>query len=146
MNLRKLKRMASQILGVGESKIWVDPLQDARTKEAMTRDDVRNLIRDRIIRKRKDKGHSRGAARILHQKKRLGRKGGFGKRTGTRKARMDPKRVWVTKVRALRKKLRELRDEKKLKGDYAQLYGQIKGNMFRGKKQLESIATEAPKK
>ncbi len=139
MNPRKLKRMAASIMNVGESKIWIDSAQMTKAAEAMTRDDVRGLISQRIIRKRKDQGHSRGAARILHEKKKAGRKRGKGKRTGTKKARMQPKRMWVTKVRALRKKLRELRKEGKVGDNYAALYKQIKGNAFRGKKQMEGI-------
>ncbi len=136
MNPRKLKRMAATIMGVGESKIWIDPTQMVKATEAMTRDDVRGLITQRIVRKRKDMGHSRGAARILHAKKRVGRKSGPGKRTGTKKARSKPKEQWQSRVRALRQTLRETRNDKQFKGNYAQLYRQVKGNHFRGKKHL----------
>ena len=142
MNPRKIKRMAADILGVGESKIWISPEHMKQASEAMTRDDVRKLVGQRIIQKRKDQGHSRGGARILHAKKKKGRKSGLGKRTGTKKARMQPKVQWAARVRALRKKLRELKKEGTLKGNYAKLYRQIKGNVFRGKKHLESLAKE----
>ncbi|MFH0970613.1 MAG: 50S ribosomal protein L19e [Candidatus Diapherotrites archaeon] len=137
MNPRKLKRMAAEIMQVGESKIWVDPDQMTKAAEAMTRDDVRNLISQRIVRKRKDQHHSRGGARILHAKKRLGRKTGKGKRTGTKKARSKPRKQWITRVRALRKTLRQLRKEGKVTQTYRTLYRQVKGNHFRGKKHLE---------
>ena len=136
MNPRKIKRMAAEIMGVGESKIWVDPTQMTKALEAMTRDDIRNLVAQRIVRKRKDQGHSRGAARILQAKKRVGRKQGQGKRTGTKKARSQPKKMWQERVRALRTTLRTLKTEGKLKGNYAALYRQVKGNNFRGKKHL----------
>ena len=139
MNHHKLKRMAADIFGVGESKIWVDPEQLVKAKEAMTRDDVRKLISERVIRKRKDHGHSRGAARILQAKKALGRRKGPGKRTGTRKARMKPKQQWVARVRGLRQSLRTLRKEGKVGDNYGVLYKQIKGNYFRGKKHMESV-------
>lgn len=142
MNPRKLKRMASQILGVGETKIWVDPEQMPKALEAMTRDDVRNLIGQRIIRKRKDAHHSRGAARLLRAKKVLGRKSGPGKRTGTKKARSKPKQQWMNRVRALRKTLRTLKSGNNLNGNYAQVYRQIKGNYFRGKKHLQQVAAK----
>ena len=139
MNPRKLKRMAADILGVGESKIWVDPTQMPKALEAMTRDDVRNLVSQRIIRKRRDAHHSRGSARILHAQKRLGRKSGMGKRTGTKKARSDPKKQWRLRVRALRATLSAKKKEGTLKGNYAMYYKQIKGNLFRGKKHLLQI-------
>lgn len=128
--------MAAEIMGVGESKIWVDPTQMTKALEAMTRDDIRNLVAQRIVRKRKDQGHSRGAARILQAKKRVGRKQGQGKRTGTKKARSQPKKMWRNRVRALRTTLRTLKTDGKLKGNYSALYRQVKGNYFRGKKHL----------
>lgn len=141
MNPRKIKRMAADILGVGESKVWVDPAQLAKASEAMTRDDIRKLIGERVIRKRQDAQHSRGAARILHAKKRLGRKSGQGKRTGTKKARSNPRGQWMDRTRALRNALRTLKAGGKIKGNYGVFYRQIKGNLFRGKKHLEQVVT-----
>ncbi|MEK6970542.1 MAG: 50S ribosomal protein L19e [archaeon] len=137
MNPRKIKRMAADILGVGESKVWIDSAQLAKAAEAMTRDDIRGLIAQRIVRKRQDAQHSRGAARILHAKKRLGRKSGKGKRTGTKKARSKPREQWISRVRALRKTLRGHQKAGTLKGNYRTLYKQIKGNHFRGTKHLQ---------
>lgn len=134
--------MAADILDVGESKIWINPTEIKPATEAMTRDDVRKLVAQRIVRKRKDHYHSRGGARILHAKKRKGRKSGMGKRTGTKKARTQPKKQWIARVRSLRKKLREMRTSGELKGNYAKLYRQVKGNVFRGKRHLETIAKE----
>ncbi|QQR92972.1 MAG: 50S ribosomal protein L19e [Candidatus Iainarchaeum archaeon] len=139
MNQHKFKRMAADIFGVGESKIWIDPAQLAKVKEAMTRDDIRKLIAERVIRKRKDHGHSRGSARILQAKKALGRRKGPGKRTGTQKARMKPKQQWISRVRALRKALKTMKSEGKVTDNYGTLYKQVKGNLFRGKKHLETV-------
>lgn len=145
MNPRKLKRMAADIMGVGESKIWIDSTQMTKAAEAMTRDDVRNLVSQRIVRKRKDQGHSHGGARILHAKKRVGRKKGPGKRTGTKKTRSQPKKQWQTRVRALRQALRELKTSGKMKGNYANHYRKIKGNYFRGKKHLLQLVESETK-
>ena len=139
MNPRKLKRMAADILNVGETKVWVDPTQMVKAAEAMTRDDVRGLIGQRIIKKRRDSQHSRGSARILKAKKALGRKSGKGKRTGTKKARSKPREQWINRVRALRMSLREMKKEGTIKGNYRQYYSQIKGNNFRGRKHLEQV-------
>jgi ribosomal protein L19E len=46
--------------------------------------------------------------------------------------------VYNLRVRGLRKKLKELKDEDKLNGKiYSKLYLMVKGNYFRGKKHLE---------
>ena len=139
MNQHKFKRMAADIFGVGQSKIWIDPEQLGKVKEAMTRDDVRKLISERVIRKRKDHGHSRGSARILRAKKALGRRKGPGKRTGTQKSRMQPKKQWISRVRALRSALKTMQAEGKVTDNYGKLYKQIKGNLFRGRKHMETV-------
>ena len=147
MQADKLRRLAASILKRGKTKIWMDPNGLERFNESMTKEDVRLLIKDGVIRKRKDAGHSRGRARLLHAKKKKGRKSGRGKRTGTRKARVQPKKRWMANVRALRTSLRKLRTEGKLKGEYtySRLYRMVKGGYFRGKKQLEQLATGASK-
>src|SRR3989338_1605697 len=146
MDERKARRMAAHILKVGETKIWISPEQKGRLKESMTKDDVRALIKDRVIAKRKDALHSRGGARILQGKKRKGRKRGQGKRLGTRNARMNKKERWTNSMRAQRKVLKELkRSGAKFKVSARQVYRLIKGNFFRGKNNIKQYV-EADKK
>jgi len=100
------------------------------------------LLKDRIVKKRKVHGTSRGRAKGLLKKKKKGRKRGFGKRTGRRKTRMQEESQWVGKIRALRNKLRELKGQKKIqKHSYQKLYKMVKGNFFKGKKALEEYAS-----
>lgn len=142
MNLRKIKRMAAQLLGVGESKVWIDPAQLSKAKEAMTKEDVRGMFKDGIVKKKDTPHHSKGRARILHGKKTLGRKRGYGKRRGLKSVRTQLKTRWIEKVRAQRKKLRDLRKNNKIKhSTYAEIYRRVKGNFFRGTKHLEEFAT-----
>ena len=49
MKLTQIKRIASQILKTGETKIWINPNKTSQAKEAMTKEDVRNLIKEKII-------------------------------------------------------------------------------------------------
>ncbi|MCR4368415.1 MAG: 50S ribosomal protein L19e, partial [archaeon] len=65
MNEKNAKKIAAKLLKVGQTKIYVNPDETARIKEAMTKDDVRQLIKDRVIAKRKLSQHSRAGARIL---------------------------------------------------------------------------------
>ena len=142
MELKKLKTMAAQLLGVGKHRIWVDASAMERVKESLTKEDDRQLLKDRIVKKRKVHGTSRGRAKGLLKKKKKGRKRGFGKRTGRRKTRMQEESQWVGKIRALRNKLRELKGQKKIqKHSYQKLYKMVKGNFFKGKKALEEYAS-----
>ncbi|HIH16520.1 MAG TPA: 50S ribosomal protein L19e [Candidatus Diapherotrites archaeon] len=143
MQANKLRRLAASVLKCGKSKIWISPDALDRLKEAMTKEDVRLLIKDGVIRWKKESGHSRGRARVLQAKKRKGRKSGEGKRSGTKKARVKQRLRWIANVRAQRAVLRKLRAEDQLKGEftYAKLYNMVKGGYFKGKKQLEQLAT-----
>lgn len=145
MKLNKLKKSAGKILKKGKNKIKINPEKFEENKkivtDAITKDDVRKIIVEGVVEKKKDTGHSRGRARVLLKKKKLKRKSGPGKRKGTQKAR---KKVdeYNLRVRALRKKLRELKKEDKLNNkNYNDLYRKIKGNYFKGKKYLEKYVS-----
>jgi len=141
MKLDKLKAVAGNILKKSKHKLILDQKKIESNKknvsDAITKDDVRKLIVDGVVSKKPDTGHSRGRARILLEKKKLKRKRGPGKRKGTKKARKTTNE-YNLKIRALRKKLKEIKSEDKLNGkSYSQTYLRIKGNYFRGKKHLE---------
>ena len=146
MKLERIKSIASKLLGCGETKLWLNPKELDRVREAMTTEDIRALIKDGIIKKKKVQLHSKGRARILQDKKRRGRKRGFGKRTGSRKARMQRKQSWMKNVRAQRRHLRELKEKKKIgKEMYSKLYALIKGGYFKGRKRIDAFIAEAKK-
>jgi large subunit ribosomal protein L19e len=143
MKLNKLKDKVGEILKKSKYKLKLSPekleANKKQVSDAITKDDVRKLIVDGIVEKQPNTGQSRGRARVLLEKKKLKRKRGPGKRKGTRKAREKVDEHSV-KVRALRKRLKEIKAEDKLNGkNYNTLYLRIKGNYFRGKKHLEEF-------
>ncbi|MFA5126192.1 MAG: 50S ribosomal protein L19e [archaeon] len=139
MEAKKVRELAATILKVGVGRIYIDPTGVAKVAEAMTKDDIRGLIAERIIKKRPSKEQSMGRARILKEKRQKGRRRGKGKRSGTKKVRMERKSSWINKVRAQRRTLKELREKNpelvKEKG-YSDIYKKIKGNYFKGKRGL----------
>ncbi len=146
MNDRKAKRMAAVILKVGKTKIWVNPEEKARLKEAMTKEDIRQLIKENIIKKRRGNLHSRGKARLLAKKKSKGRKRGKGKRKGGKAVRVNKKEKWVKNVRAQRQYLKELKASgTKLSRTPREIYLMIKGGFFKGKKYMQAMVEEAKK-
>jgi large subunit ribosomal protein L19e len=133
-NLSKQKRIAAKVLKVGVGRVWIDPdyEEKATIAEAITREDIRGLIDEGIIRKKPKKGVSRGRAREQAMKKALGRRKGHGSRKGAKGVRRGKKRQWITKIRALRRRLKELRDEGHVdKTVYRMLYRKSKGGEFR---------------
>ena len=148
MEARKAKELAARILKVGVGRIFVDPTNLAKVSEAMTKDDVRTLIAERIIKKRASSEQSRAHARLLAAKKQKGRRRGKGKRSGTKKVRTDQRKTWIGRVRSQRRTLRELAEKNpaavKEKG-YGDIYRKIKGNYFKGKKYLVEYVEGAKK-
>lgn len=127
--------MAAEILGVGEERVWINPERMEDVEAAITREDIRRLIHEGVIRKVKGKGISRARARIIHEKRRRGKRRGVGSRSGSRRARINSDRLWVEKIRALRRRLRELKENRTISTRvYRQLYLKAKSGVF------ESIA------
>jgi len=128
--------MAAEILKCGINRIYIHPDFIEDVLMAITREDIRNLIKNHVIQKRPEKGTSRVRARNRKQRKQKGLARGYGKRKGKKSARVKPKKVWQNKIRAQRKELKKLRDSKKIdKTTYRKLYLKAKGNAF------DSIAT-----
>jgi len=124
--------MAAEILGVGEERVWIDPERIEDVETAITREDIKRLIHEGVIRKVKEKGVSRARARIIHEKKKRGRRRGVGSRSGSVNARMDSDRVWVEKIKALRRRLRELKEKRIITTKvYRQLYLKAKAGVFK---------------
>lgn len=141
MKLDQVKRLAADVLKVGVTRIWIDPKEIENTTEVITKDDVRSLIKDGIIKKRKVHAQSRSRARVLAEKKSKGRRKGKGKRKGTINARTKKKKKWIKTVRAQRDELKKLKKEhpKEVEeANYKSVYRKIKGGYYKGRKYVRS--------
>lgn len=137
VNLRLQRRLASSILGVGKKRVWVDPNEVNEVALANSRKAVQKLIKDSFIIKKKIQMHSRQRARLRQEERRVGRHSGFGKRHGTREARMPVKVLWVRRQRTLRRLLKKYREAKKIdKHLYHELYLAVKASQYKSKKNL----------
>lgn len=135
----KAKELASVILKVGLGRIYVDPAQIAKVSEAMTKDDVRTLIAERVIKKRPQVSQSRGRAKASQAARAKGRGRGKGRRSATKKVRSEQKSRWMNRVRSQRRTLRELKTKNPAEVanlNYGSIYRKIKGGYFRGKRHL----------
>jgi large subunit ribosomal protein L19e len=135
------KRLAAKILKCSPKRVRVS--QEKEIEESLTRNDVRTLIRKGLITKKQKKGVSRVKVRKIAVQKKKGRRKGIGKRSGSKYSRGAKKEKWMKNVRALRKKLRELRDNDQIdKSTYVKFYKKIKGGEFRNKKHLIAYLRE----
>lgn len=137
MNLKLQKKLASKIAKVGIDRIKLDPQAGEELKEAITKEDIRSLMDEGLIKIKKKKGVSKVRARISDAQKKKGRRRGHGRRKGTEKSRTNQKEKWINQIRSQRGLLKKLRKDGKLKEDsYRKLYLKIKGNFFRSKRHL----------
>lgn len=49
MSLSNQRRLAAEVLGVGETRVWIDPTRFEDVVAAITREDIRNLIKEGVI-------------------------------------------------------------------------------------------------
>jgi len=138
LSLKSQRRIAAEILKVGENRVWVDPNRIEEAEAAITREEIRRLIHEKVIRPIPKKGVSRARARILHEKKKKGLRKGFGSRSGSPEALVPRKEIWIRRIRALRKRLRELKDDHSItERVYRQLYVMACSGSFKSAAELE---------
>ena len=68
-NLVSQRRIAAQILKIGQNRVWIDPERMDDVDSAITREEVRKLIHEKVIVSLPEKGVSRSRAKVLHEKK-----------------------------------------------------------------------------
>jgi len=123
LSLRSQRRIAAQILKVGTNRILFDPERLEDVEVAITREEIRRLIHEGVIKQASEKGISRVRARVLHEKKKKGLRKGPGTRKGSSGAKITQKQAWMQKIRALRRTLREWKANRALtEGAYRKLY------------------------
>lgn len=137
MKLDNQKKIAAQILKCSRKKIWLDPERLSDIKEAITKADIRSLVKEGAVIRKPSRGVSRARARRILEQKRKGRQKGSGSRKGKRTARLRRKRGWINKIRAQRSLLRDLKDKDIIgKKTYSGLYRKAKGGFFRSKRHI----------
>ena len=144
MNLKSKRRLAASVLGVGVDRIAFNDEYSDLIQDDITRSTIRGLVGFGAITVAPEKGISRGRYRSRSKKLKRGR--GSGSTEGTAQARNPRKDKWISKVRALRWRLKVAKDRKEIGPEtYKRLYGQVKGGQVRGVKHLLDLMKEAKK-
>ncbi len=105
MKLDYQKKLAAKVAGVGLDRVKLDPDKVDMISEAITRSDIRRLIRSGAIKILPKKGTSRARSREKPKRR------GPGRRKGGKYSRLPRKSRWVAKVRALRRELRSMKEK-----------------------------------
>ncbi len=68
-DLKSQRRLAAQILKIGQNRVWINPERMSDVEGAITREEVRKLIHEKIIVSQPEKGVSRSRAKVIRGKK-----------------------------------------------------------------------------
>ncbi|XVH32288.1 50S ribosomal protein L19e [Haloferacaceae archaeon DSL9] len=138
-DLKAQRRLAADVLDVGKSRVWFDPDAQDEIVEAITREDIRELIDQGTIRAKDAKSNSRGRARERNEKRAYGHRKGPGTRKGKAGARQNRKQEWISRIRAQRARLKELREVGTIdRTQYRTLYNKASGGEFDNVDRLEA--------
>jgi large subunit ribosomal protein L19e len=138
-DLSNQKKLASKVLGCGINRVWLDPDASEDIAGAITRADIRGLVEAGQIKAVPVRGVSRGRARVRDAQRKYGHRKGHGSRKGRKGARNPRKEQWMKKIRALRRRLKEMRDEGVLdRSTYCLVYRKAKGGEYRSVAHLEA--------
>ncbi len=143
MNLKNQKRIAAQLLKIGRSRVWFDSNRLNEIKEAITKADVKALIRDLAIQAKPITGISRFRARKIKKQRLKGRRKGTGSRKGKASSRVPRKKSWITSIRAQRLLLKHLKDKGVITlQTYRSVYKKSKSGFFRSKRHVKLYLEE----
>lgn len=126
MNLRKKKEMAARLLKIGKERIMFIPSRTEDIKEAITKQDIRDLVLDKAIIIKEVKG------RKSTKRKRNRSTGNIRKKVNKRK------QNYVKLTRKLRGYIKELNNQGKLsKEEVKEIRKKIRNSEFRSKANLK---------
>ncbi len=138
-DLRNQRRMAADILKCGKNRVWMDEDRLDEIAKAVTKEDVRVLIKGGAVKAKQKKGISSGRKKYVASQKTKGRRKGQGSRKGAKYARLPRKRRWIKTIRPLREYLKELRDTEQIdRSTYRLYYRKSKGGEFRNRHHLKT--------
>ena len=141
--LKAQKRIAAIVLKCSPQKVLFDTEKLSEIKEAITKQDIKTLISDGVIKRLKSNKQSKSRARVRATQRSKGRQRGQGSRKGKATARLSKKTRWVNRIRLQRDLLKKLRDDDSItKKIYRELYMKSKGGFFRSKRHIELYISE----
>jgi large subunit ribosomal protein L19e len=138
LSLKSQRRLAAEIMKVGEGRVWIDPERIDYVEAAITREEVRKLIHEGAVKSLPEKGVSRARARVLTEKRKKGLRRGPGGKSGPARSKISKKQAWMNRIRPIRRRLRELKNSRAItESVYRKLYDMSESGLFESKADLE---------
>ncbi len=137
MSVKLTRRIAAELLSRGESAVRIKPGAVPDAEKAITREDVRGLIKNGSIYATKIKHNVSAYSKVLREKRKKGRRRGTGRRKGTLKARGTVE--YKKRIRGQRRVLKALKSENIVDNEsFKKYYALVKGGNFASKASLLS--------
>ncbi|MEM2874029.1 MAG: 50S ribosomal protein L19e [Candidatus Nanoarchaeia archaeon] len=134
MELHNQKILAAKVAGVGVDRVVLVPERISEIKDAITKTDIRSLIKSGAIKILPPKTPSRVRAKAKLAQRRKSRRRGHGSRKGAKYARLPAKTLWMRKIRLIRTTLKRLKNSGRItQAVYKDIYAKAKGGFFRDK-------------
>lgn len=144
MTMKTQKRLAADLMKVGVHRVRTVQEAGSEIAMAITREDVRKLIAKGYIYAAPANNTSRGRIREASAQKKKHRRSGHGSRKGAKNARDNKKKLWITRIRALRNELQKQKESGKIDArTYRKLYHTAKSGVIRNKAHLNQMITQA---
>jgi len=138
LSLKSQRRLAAEIMKIGENRVWIDPERIDYVESAITREEIRKLIHEKVVISLPEKGISRARARLLNAKRKKGLRRGPGGKSGSARSKISKKQVWMNRIRPVRRRLRELKDSRAITENvYRKMYDMSESGVFESKAELE---------
>ena len=138
MSLKSQRRLAAEIMKVGENRVWIDPERIDYVESAITREEIKKLIHEKVVRSLPEKGISRARARVFAEKRKKGLRRGPGGKSGPARSKITKKQAWISRIRPVRRRLRELKDSRAItESVYRKMYDMSESGVFESKADLE---------
>lgn len=138
MSLKSQRRLAAEIMKIGENRVWIDPERIDYVEAAITREEIKKLIHEKVVRSLPEKGISRARARVFAEKRKKGLRRGPGGKSGPARSKITKKQAWMSRIRPVRRRLRELKDNRAItESVYRKMYDMSESGVFESKADLE---------
>ncbi|BCS90628.1 MAG: 50S ribosomal protein L19e [Candidatus Micrarchaeota archaeon] len=135
MELSKAKEIAASLLNRGVSAVRIKDEAKERVAQALTREDIRAIIKDGLIYAKPEKKNISMHGKIRRIKRNKGRSRGYGRRNGTRSARSENR--YIKRIRAQRRLLKKLKEDSVIDNNQFKFYYRlVRGNIFDSKSNL----------
>lgn len=138
MSLKSQRRLAAEIMKIGENRVWIDPERIDYVEAAITREEIKKLIHEKVVKSLPEKGISRARARVFAEKRKKGLRRGPGGKSGPARSKITKKQAWMNRIRPVRRRLRELKDSRAITENvYRKMYDMSESGVFESKADLE---------